>query len=67
MENVARVEKFSRILEIRVSVGKQSGVEPTCIEFCFSEVVRGSVLEGAKLVMEISDGRDFRVIDLEVA
>lgn len=52
IEEVARLEGFDRVLELRVEVGSLSGVEPACVEFCFAEVARGTVLEGACLVLE---------------
>jgi hydrogenase nickel incorporation protein HypA/HybF len=52
VEEVSRREGFRRVLEIRLSVGELSGVEPSCVEFCFSEVTRGTILEGARLRQE---------------
>jgi len=100
VEEIGRRQGFSQVLEIRLSVGALSGVEPSCVEFCFPEVTRGSVLEGARLHLEkvhvrancsackkevyiedpaflvcsfclsrdlnISEGKDFKIVDLEV-
>jgi hydrogenase nickel incorporation protein HypA/HybF len=55
VEDLARVQHFDRVLTIWLSVGALSGAEPSCIEFCFSEVARRSVLEGARLVLERVD------------
>ena len=52
VEDLASKEKFDQVYEIRVAVGAMSGVDPSCLEFCFSEASRGSVLNGAKLVLE---------------
>jgi len=52
VEELARVQHFDRVLTVWLSVGALSGVEPSCIDFCFSEVARGSVLDGASLVFE---------------
>lgn len=52
IEEVAKQQSFSRVLKIRLAVGGLSGVEPECLVFCFSEGVRGSVLEGAELTIE---------------
>ena len=52
IEDVAQREGFERVLEIRMGVGALSGVDPSCLEFCFPEVTRDSVLEGAKLILE---------------
>jgi len=93
-------ERFDCVNEIRVSVGILSGVDPSCLDFCFSEVTQGSILSRAKLVIEtvpmelncencgkisisedpsrmacswcesncisIVNGREFKIIDLEV-
>lgn len=66
VEEVSRRESFKRVLEIRVEVGTQSGVDPSCLEFCFAEVTRGTVLEGAKLTIAIVQGTALRILDLEV-
>jgi hydrogenase nickel incorporation protein HypA/HybF len=55
VEELARVQHFDRVLTIWLSVGALSGAEPSCIDFCFSEVTRSSVLEGAQLVMQRED------------
>ena len=52
VEAVALKEKFKRVLEIRLEVGALSGVDPECLEFCFSEVVQDSVLAGSRLSLE---------------
>ncbi len=49
---LAQKEGFDRVLAVRVKVGALSGVDPSCIEFCFPEVTRNSVLEGSKLILE---------------
>ena len=41
-----------KILEVRLKIGELSGVFPECIEACFSEVCKGTIAEGAKLVVE---------------
>jgi hydrogenase nickel incorporation protein HypA/HybF len=55
VEELARVQHFDRVLTIWLSVGVLSGVEPSCIAFCFSEVTRSSLLDGARLVMQRVD------------
>ena len=100
IQEVAHKESFDRVLEIRIAVGALSGVDPSCLEFCYPEVTRDTVLEGSKLILEwlgvelhckkcgresmpedpsalfchhcqsgevvVSQGREFRVLDLEV-
>ncbi len=53
IQSVALAEDFNRVIEIRLGVGALSGIEPSCLEFCFDEVARGSVLEGAKLNLDL--------------
>lgn len=52
MEETAVARNFQRVLEIRLAIGQLSGVDPECLAFCFPEVTRATVLEGARLVME---------------
>ena len=46
-------ESFRRVSEIRLGVGRLSGIDPACIEFCFRDATRGSLLDGARLSLEI--------------
>jgi hydrogenase nickel incorporation protein HypA/HybF len=57
IEATARKEVFEKVLRIRLAIGALSGVEPACVEFCFPEVARGSVLEGAELTIDRIDLR----------
>jgi hydrogenase nickel incorporation protein HypA/HybF len=41
-----------RVLEVTLEIGALSGVVPEALEFCFEAVVRGTLLEGARLVIE---------------
>ncbi len=52
IDEIAQKEGFDRVLGIRIAVGALSGVEPSCLEFCYSEVTRNTVLEGSKLILE---------------
>ena len=52
VEALALKEQFEKVREIRLSVGTLSGVDPSCLEFCFSEASEDSVLNGAKLIIE---------------
>jgi hydrogenase nickel incorporation protein HypA/HybF len=52
VEDLAVKESFDRVYEIRVSVGALSGVEPSSLEFCFTEATQGSVLSGARLILQ---------------
>lgn len=41
-----------RILEVTLEIGILSGVVPEALEFCFEAAARGTLLEGARLVIE---------------
>jgi hydrogenase nickel incorporation protein HypA/HybF len=66
IEAVAASEHFAQVMEIRLGVGDDSGVDASALEFCFPEVTRGSVLDGARLVLVPREGKDLTVIDLDV-
>ncbi len=53
VDEISKRENFTKVREIHVEVGALSGIEASCLEFCFSEVVRGSVLEGAQLSLDL--------------
>ena len=42
----------ARILEIRMRIGELSGVIPECLAECFGYAARGTMAEGAALVIE---------------
>jgi hydrogenase nickel incorporation protein HypA/HybF len=66
IEAAAIRESFAKVLEIRLGVGEVSSVDASCLEFCFPGVTRGTILDGAKLVLVPREGRDLTVIDLDV-
>ena len=41
-----------RVLAVTLEIGALSGVVPEALEFCFDAATRGSLLEGAHLVIE---------------
>lgn len=41
-----------RVLEVTLEIGSLSGVVPEALEFCFEAVVKGTLLEGARLIIE---------------
>ena len=55
---------FSRVEEIRLSIGDYSGVIPACIEEYFPLVSRGTAAAEARLVMERIPA-EFRCFDCE--
>jgi hydrogenase nickel incorporation protein HypA/HybF len=48
-------QSFNRVYEITLSVGVLSGVDISCLDFCFSEATQNTVLNGAKLNIESVD------------
>jgi len=52
IEETAVARNFRRVLEIRLGIGELSGVDPECLGFCFPEVTRSTILDGARLVTE---------------
>lgn len=51
---IPEVEKYdvSRVLSIKLRIGELSGVVPECINYYFDIASRGTVAEGAKIVIE---------------
>lgn len=47
----------TRVLLVRLRVGRLSGVVPDAVRFCFDLVTEGTLLQGADLVIEELDGR----------
>ena len=41
-----------RVLSVTLEVGGLSGIVPDAVEFCFEACTRGTLLEGAKLIIE---------------
>lgn len=53
VHNVSKSHGFSHVEELHVGVGILSGIDPQCLEFCFPEVTKGSILDGARLIIDI--------------
>ena len=66
IEETARREGFSRVHGVWLEIGRQSAVEPEAMRFCFDAVVRGTLAEGARLEIDVTDGTEMRVKELEV-
>lgn len=43
--------KFKKINEIRIMVGELTGLVPNCIDYYFDIISKGTVAEGAKLII----------------
>jgi hydrogenase nickel incorporation protein HypA/HybF len=67
----AKREKLSRVTKVNVSFGQLVQIVPDIFRFAFSETVRGTIAENARVSIEIIPvkmkcidcGNDFQVID----
>ncbi|HAX92284.1 MAG TPA: hypothetical protein DCY07_08830 [Rhodospirillaceae bacterium] len=66
IERQAEKDRFTRVVEVTLTVGDQSGASLEAMEFCFPMVAKGTVADGAKLIFTPVEGRDLRVSKLEV-
>ncbi|MCP1198364.1 hydrogenase maturation nickel metallochaperone HypA [Notoacmeibacter sp. MSK16QG-6] len=57
IEDQARAHEVRAIRAVRVEIGKFAGVEKSALNFAFDVVMKGSVAEGAELVMIDLPGR----------
>ncbi len=49
IEDHAARDRFHKVTQVRLEIGRLSGVEPEALRFCFDAVTRGSIAEGAAL------------------
>lgn len=47
VENTAHAQGLQRVTELRLEIGKLSGVEPEALRFCLEVVLKGSLAEAA--------------------
>ncbi len=52
VKTLAERENFTRVQKLNLAVGAFSGVSLDAIEFCFPEVIKNTLLEGAELAIE---------------
>ncbi len=57
---------FKRVKTVFIELGESACVEPEALLFCFDEMTRGSVAEGAVLEFIRTTGSAMRVKELEV-
>ena len=57
IEDHTRGRDITRVTRVRVEIGRFAGVEKPALGFAFDVVMRGSVAEGAELVMIDLPGR----------
>ena len=56
IEEQAKNHGFSKVLTVRLEIGQLAHVDADALSFCFSAVVKNTVAEGAKLVIERAQG-----------
>lgn len=57
IEDSARANEFSRVKTVWLEIGALAGVEAEALRFCFDAVVKGTLVEGAKLEIVATRGR----------
>ncbi len=57
VELAAEAAKGRKVQRVTIEIGKLSGVLPDAIVFCFSEVAKGTLVEGANLDIREIDAR----------
>jgi hydrogenase nickel incorporation protein HypA/HybF len=56
LEEQSRSQGFSRVLAVRLEIGRLAQVEPESLRFCFGAVTRESLAAGASLELIMVDG-----------
>jgi len=51
LEDAAQTQSFSKVTRVRLAIGRFAGVEVEALRFGFDVVMRGSLAEGAELVV----------------
>jgi hydrogenase nickel incorporation protein HypA/HybF len=57
VEEAAVREAFTRVLQLRLEVGRLAAVEVSALRFALESLAPGTVLEGAEVVMDEPPGR----------
>ncbi|MDD5114220.1 MAG: hydrogenase maturation nickel metallochaperone HypA [Methylobacter sp.] len=56
LEDHAQSQKFSKVSRVTLEIGKLSCVEPEALRFGFDVVMKGSLAEGAELIITGLEG-----------
>jgi hydrogenase nickel incorporation protein HypA/HybF len=56
LEEHALSQKFSKVTQVTLEIGKLSSVEPEALRFGFDVVMKGSLAENAELIISELDG-----------
>ena len=57
VEDAAAREAFTRVLQLRLEVGKLAGVELQALRFALEAIAPGTLLEGAEVLIDEPPGR----------
>ena len=57
IEDSARVKGFSRVKTVWLEIGELAGVEVEAMRFCFDEVAKDTLADGARLEIVATEGR----------
>lgn len=56
LESHAQTQKFTKVTSVKLEIGKLSCVEPEALRFGFDVVMKGSLAEGAELIITELNG-----------
>ena len=56
IESESRSRGFSRVRVVRLALGALGGVDGEAMRFCFDAVTKGTLVEGAKLDIDVTPG-----------
>lgn len=56
MEEAAKAQNFSRVTRVRLAIGRFAGIEVEALRFGFDVVTKGSLADGAELVVLEEEG-----------
>ena len=60
-----REEGFQKITRVYFRMGDFTGIDPEVLRYFFAEKSRGTILEGAEIVIEHSPLRELRLLSFE--
>ena len=59
VEDAAQAQGFVRVTQLRLEVGALAGVEVEALTFCLDLVLKGSLAEGAEVVLDRRPGEGY--------
>jgi hydrogenase nickel incorporation protein HypA/HybF len=59
VEDAASAQGFRRVTQVRLEIGALAGVEVEALRFCMDLVLKGSLAEGAELVLDRLPGAGY--------